>query len=192
MPDTPSPTETSVQIPVTPGASKKAESSPTDLVLKVLGAVGTGIGILGFVTFFGGAIVWLRADKAQLPATEAVAVIPRNVLVTTGATFLLPAVLIAVGVVAIVFLIDLCFYLSRFPRLKSTREQAKTFGREAAQRGRSALAAQQAWKLANAALEARKENLKQARDRRARGTEITKLEAKVKEQKVEAGGPREG
>jgi hypothetical protein len=31
------------------------------VILQVLGAVATGIGILGFVTFFGGALLWVRA-----------------------------------------------------------------------------------------------------------------------------------
>jgi hypothetical protein len=171
---------------ITPAALKKSESTPTDLALKVFGVVGTGIGILGFVTFFGGAIIWLRADKAELPATEAVAVIPRSVLVTTGATFLFPAVLIAIGIVALVWLIDLVFFLIGLPDLQAVREQAKTFGREAAQRGRSAVEAQRAWQRADAALQARKLELEQAHARNAPGAEIADLQAAVEEQKTEA------
>jgi len=155
-------------------------------VLKVLAAIGSGIGVLGFVTLFGGAIIWLRADKAELPASEAVAVIPRNVLVTTGATFLIPAVLIGIAIVAVVFLIRLVFYVIQLPGLQSVREQAETFGREAAQRSRTAAAAQRAWQLADAALAARKEDLKQAHGREAPAPEIADLEAAVGAQEVEA------
>jgi hypothetical protein len=64
--------------------------------------VATGIGVLGFVTFFGGAILWIRAREAGLPGNEVVAVVPKGVLVTTGASFLVPAVglaLLAVGAI---------------------------------------------------------------------------------------------
>jgi hypothetical protein len=191
MPSTPSTIDPAESLPITPAASKKSESTPTDLALKVFGVVGTGIGILGFVTFFGGAIIWLRADKAELPATEAVAVIPRSVLVTTGATFLFPAVLIALGIMALVWLIDLVFYLIGLPALQAVREQAKTFGREAAQRGRAAVEDQRAWQRADAALQAHNLELEQAHARKAPGAEIADLQAAGEEQKAEAGRLRE-
>lgn len=78
---------------------------PQTLLVQVLGAVAAGIGVLGFVTFFGGAILWIRFDQAQLPANEAVALVPREVLLTTGASFLVPALMIALGAVLIVVLI---------------------------------------------------------------------------------------
>src|SRR3954447_21925096 len=180
----PSPTEPPLAIPATPTAPGQAGPTSTDLVLKVLGAVGAGIGVLGFVTFFGGAIVWLRAEKARLPATEAVAVIPRNVLVISGATFLLPAVLIAIGVVAVVFLIDLGFYLGRQKTLGPIREQANTFRREAAQLSRSAVVARQAWRDADASLKGRSRDLERARQRNAPDPEIIGLEATVEKQLV--------
>jgi hypothetical protein len=113
-------------------------------------------------------------------------VIPRSVLVTTGATFLFPAFLVAVGVVAVVFLIDLIFYSVRQSGLKSTRAHAKSFARQAAQIGRSAAAAQQAWKIADAMLNSRKDDLAEAHKRGAPGGEITELENAVEEQRVEA------
>jgi hypothetical protein len=187
----PSPTEPPLAIPATPTAPGQAGPTSTDLVLKVLGAVGAGIGVLGFVTFFGGAIVWLRAEKARLPATEAVAVIPRNVLVISGATFLLPAVLIAIGVVAVVFLIDLGFYLGRQKTLGPIREQANTFRREAAQLSRSAVVARQAWKDADASLKGRSQDLERARQRNAPDQEIIGLEATVEKQLVVEARARE-
>ncbi|MEA2299616.1 MAG: hypothetical protein QOE44_151, partial [Solirubrobacteraceae bacterium] len=97
-------------------------SKGQDLVLKVLGAVGTGIGILGFVTFFGGAILWLRAKAAGLPANEAVAVVPKGVLVATGASFLVPAVLLALLAVGVIAAVHVGFSLrARFMERESAR-----------------------------------------------------------------------
>lgn len=182
MTDTPIPISETAVPPPEDGSDS---SSSRDLVLKVLGTIGTGIGVLGFVIFFGGAIIWVRADTAELPATEAVAAIPRNVLVTTGATFLFPAFLVAAGVVAIVFLIGLVFDWRKQGSLKPIREQAKSFTREAAQLGRAAAAAQQAWKAADAMLTSRKDDLDEARKRNAPGAEIAELEAAVQGHRVE-------
>ena len=83
-------------------ASKGAEQSPfLNVLLPVLTVIGTGIGVIGFVIFFGGFIVWTRFDAAGLPANEAVAKVPRNELVVTGASFLVPALLAALAAVAV-------------------------------------------------------------------------------------------
>ncbi|HEX4752990.1 MAG TPA: hypothetical protein VH268_08830, partial [Solirubrobacterales bacterium] len=87
---------------------------------------GTGIGLLGFVTFFGGAILWLRAEQAHLPATDAVAVVPHSVLVATGATFLVPAVLIALLSVLCIFAVHLSFAVLR----RAVRRAEFTEGKE--------------------------------------------------------------
>jgi hypothetical protein len=95
--------DTEISPSASPSNSSSAASSAGgvyDLIFKVAGAVGAGIGVLGFVTFFGGAILWLRAEKAGLPANDAIAAVPHSVLVTTGATFLVPAVLLALLAVA--------------------------------------------------------------------------------------------
>jgi ABC-type multidrug transport system fused ATPase/permease subunit len=106
-------------------SSVEANSSGgQDLVLKILGVVATGIGILGFVTFFGGAILWVRADRAHLPANDAVAVIPKGVLVTTGASFLVPAVLLALFAVALISMLHFAFELPQ-------RLNARKLGRKA-------------------------------------------------------------
>ncbi|HEU5142444.1 MAG TPA: hypothetical protein VFU04_04720 [Solirubrobacterales bacterium] len=79
-----------------------SEQSPfLNVLLPVLTVVGTGIGVIGFVIFFGGFIVWTRFDAAGLPANEAVAKVPRNELVATGASFLVPALLAALAAVAV-------------------------------------------------------------------------------------------
>lgn len=72
--------------------------------MQLLGFVAAGIGVLGFVTFFGAAILWIRYDQASLPANDAVAVVPREVLLTTGASFLVPALMLALAAVLAVLL----------------------------------------------------------------------------------------
>lgn len=86
----------------TPIASK---SRFWDLLLPVLTFVGTGIGVIGFVIFFGGFILWTRFDASGVPANEAVAQVPRGDLIVTGASFLVPAVLAALAAVAVAFVL---------------------------------------------------------------------------------------
>jgi hypothetical protein len=74
--------------------------------VQILAAIGTGIGILGFVTFFGAVIFYIRLHAVHLPATEGVAAVPREVLLVTGATFLVPAALLALGAVALLYMVD--------------------------------------------------------------------------------------
>jgi hypothetical protein len=73
----------------------------SDFLLPVLTAIGAEIGVLGFVMFFGGFILWTRFEAAGLPANEAVAKVPRSDLVATGASFLVPAILAALAAAAI-------------------------------------------------------------------------------------------
>jgi hypothetical protein len=75
-----------------------------DAVGVVLAAIGGGIGILGFVAFFGGAILWVRMDEVGVPANEAIATVPRSVLVTTGAGFLVPSVLLAIVLLGLLYM----------------------------------------------------------------------------------------
>jgi hypothetical protein len=72
----------------------------------VLAAIGGSIGFLSFVAFFGAAILWVRMNRVKIPANEAVAVVPKSVLVTTGASFLAPALLIAVVLTSALFMLD--------------------------------------------------------------------------------------
>ncbi len=118
-------------------------SSAQDLVLKVLGAIGTGIGILGFVTLFGGAILWIRAEEAGLPANDAVSVIPNNVLVTTGANFLVPAVLLALSAVALIFTVHIGFDLWRKLRKENKFKEARELLLKAEKKAREAEAMNQ-------------------------------------------------
>ena len=84
--------------------SQDGVKTPESPLMQVLGFIAAGIGVLGFVTFFGAAILWIRFDQAALPANDAVAVVPREVLLTTGASFLVPALLLALGAVLAVVL----------------------------------------------------------------------------------------
>jgi hypothetical protein len=104
------------------GAAGGSSPSAQELVLKVVGVIGAGIGILGFVAFFGGAVLWLRTEQAGLPANDAVAAIPNSVLVTTGASFLVPALLIALLTVTFLFAVYLA---PNIYRQKDARESSQ-------------------------------------------------------------------
>jgi hypothetical protein len=92
--------------PARTASLKTAEDRGLSTWGMLLAAIGGGIGVLSFVAFFGAAILWVRLDQAGLPANEAVALIPRSVLLTTGAKFLVPSLLVALGFTALLFLID--------------------------------------------------------------------------------------
>ena len=72
------------------------------LALQILGA---SAGIVAFVVFIGGAMMWLRFDGIHLPADRAVALEPRSDLLATGAHALAGPVLIGLVVVLLIFLI---------------------------------------------------------------------------------------
>ncbi|MGN6373868.1 MAG: hypothetical protein ACTHM1_12920 [Solirubrobacteraceae bacterium] len=75
-------------------------------VAPLLGALGTSVGLIGFVVFFGGAILWTQADAVGLPASEVVALVPRTVLLSTGAHFLVAALLLALFGVGVLWVYD--------------------------------------------------------------------------------------
>jgi hypothetical protein len=98
------------------------------VVVALVTAVGAGISVLGFVAFFGAAVEWVRLDHAHLPGNEAVAVIPRSVLLTNGANFLAPAVLVALGFVGLLYLAESIggwAWRRRFPTGKLRHELEK-------------------------------------------------------------------
>lgn len=75
-----------------------------------LGAVGKATGIVAFVYFVGGAIVWERLHVLRLPATQGVEPLPRELLLVVGARAL--AWPLALGLLAIVAV----HALSRLPQ----------------------------------------------------------------------------
>lgn len=112
MPDTP-PTPATPPNPAAPPKpgpepDPKTGSKLDDLgvVGTILAAVGGGLGVLGFVAFFGSAILWVRMTEAGLPGNEAVAVMPKSVLVATGASFLVPALMVALGFTVLLYIAD--------------------------------------------------------------------------------------
>lgn len=92
------PTDSSVE----PGGSQLS-------LVTVAGAAASGLGVLGFVTFAGGAILWTRFKEMGLPADHAVALVPKAELVTTGAYFLVPAVGLAAAMVLLLMVVKLLF-----------------------------------------------------------------------------------
>jgi hypothetical protein len=87
-------------------ASKGAADEGLSVIGMVLAAVSGGIGALSFVAFFGAAILWVRMDEAGIPGNEAVAVVPKSVLVTTGSSFLVPSLLAALGFTVLLYLAE--------------------------------------------------------------------------------------
>lgn len=114
---------------VAPTGSGKAAANDQNpflgVLLPVLTVLGTGIGVIGFVIFFGGFIVWTRFDAAGLPANEAVAQVPRNDLVVTGASFLVPALLAALAAVAVALAAWDGFIGNRLRRRKAEAKESR-------------------------------------------------------------------
>jgi VIT1/CCC1 family predicted Fe2+/Mn2+ transporter len=106
MPQPPQGTPTPPSDDSKPNATKAQGDGGIGVAGMVVAAVGGGVGVLGFVAFFGAAILWARLDEAGLPGNEAVAVIPRSVLLSTGANFLVPSLLAALAFVALLYLIE--------------------------------------------------------------------------------------
>ncbi len=64
------------------------------------------ISLAGFVAVVGGAISWVRFNAAELPADQAVRVMPRQELVTIGAVSLVGFVLLGLLTVFVVWMLD--------------------------------------------------------------------------------------
>lgn len=81
------------------GGSQKENSGLN--IVTVAAAAASSLGVLGFVIFAGGVVLWSRFKSMGLPADDAVAFVPKSVLIATGAPFLVPALLSAAGVVVL-------------------------------------------------------------------------------------------
>jgi hypothetical protein len=75
------------------------------LTSAVIGVLGTGIGILAIVTLFGGIKMLARLRAADLPATEGVANMQRELLLAVGADELVPIALVAISAVLLTWLV---------------------------------------------------------------------------------------
>jgi hypothetical protein len=72
------------------------------LVVTLLAAVAS----LGFVAFVGGAVLWARFYALGLPPDQVVIAVPREYLITVGATVLTGAAVLGVLAIGITYLID--------------------------------------------------------------------------------------
>ncbi len=75
-------------------------------LVTVAGAVASGLGVLGFVTFAGGVVLWSRFNEMGLPADHVLALVPKSELVATGADFLVPALLFSALAVLVIVLLS--------------------------------------------------------------------------------------
>jgi hypothetical protein len=74
------------------GSSAAVEKPSWDRIAPVLAAVATGIGVLGFVTFVGGAIIFARFTAAGIPPEVALSAVPPHDMVVIGARTIVPAI----------------------------------------------------------------------------------------------------
>jgi hypothetical protein len=89
--------------------AQKGPATPWTQIAPVLAAIGTGIGVIGFVTFIGGAVVWARLNAAGFPAAPALGVFPSQDLLVIGAETLVPQVIVAL---VTVLALALSYYLA--------------------------------------------------------------------------------
>ncbi len=92
----------------TGGEKAKADemSGLTSIVVKVLGAIATGIGVTGAVVVVGAAIFWARFDAIGIPPTQAVSAIPRTELLVQGGQEMIIFVLAGLGAALFIALAD--------------------------------------------------------------------------------------
>jgi hypothetical protein len=84
----------------------EVESKLTDIVVKVLGAIATGIGVTGAVVVVGASIFWARFDAIGIPPIQAVTDIPRTELLVQGGQEMVLFVLIGLGAALLITLAD--------------------------------------------------------------------------------------
>jgi hypothetical protein len=78
----------------------------TGIVVNVLGAVATGVGVTGAVAVVGAAIFWARFDAIGVPPVQAVTAMPRTELLVQGAQEMIIFVLIGLGAALLIALAD--------------------------------------------------------------------------------------
>jgi hypothetical protein len=91
--------------PEPPASASRGDRSGWGQLAPILAAIGTGVGVLGFVTFVGGVIVWARLTANGFPAAPALGVFPTQDLLVIGAQTLVKSVIYALGAVAVLVLI---------------------------------------------------------------------------------------
>jgi hypothetical protein len=89
--------------PEPPASASRGDGSGWGQLAPILAAIGTGVGVLGFVTFVGGVIVWARLTANGFPAAPALGVFPSQDLLVIGAqTLVKPVIFALAAVVALV------------------------------------------------------------------------------------------
>ena len=82
----------------------RANTTAWERLAPVLGAIATGIGVVGFVTFVGGVILSARLNAAGFPTEAALGVVPAQDMLVIGAETLVPPVIWGFVLVAASFL----------------------------------------------------------------------------------------
>lgn len=80
-------------------AQQDAPATAWDRLTPFLAAIGTSVGVIGFVTFMGGVIVWARVHATGVPPAPTLGVVPSQDLLVIGAETLVPMFLTAFVVV---------------------------------------------------------------------------------------------
>lgn len=88
------------------GAAGSGVEATRPTLVTLATAVASSLGVLGFVTFAGGAVLWSRFKGMGLPAEHVLGLVPRSELVATGAQFLVPALGLSMLIVAIAFFVE--------------------------------------------------------------------------------------
>lgn len=91
--------------PATPLAADP-DAALRGILIKAAGAVGVGIGVIGFIVLVGGAYLWQRFSSAGLPADEAVADLSHSQLLVVGIRELAPWVGIVLVELALLYLLE--------------------------------------------------------------------------------------
>jgi hypothetical protein len=120
-------------------AHKDKEATPWSQIAPVLATVAAGVGVLGFVTFVGGAVAWARLNAAGFPAAPALGVIPSQDLLVIGAETLVPQVIVALVTVVALTLLYLVSVLITRGIHEQTSKRMQTAARQA-KSGESSLA----------------------------------------------------
>jgi hypothetical protein len=95
-----------------PANQTNNELSLQGILLAVLGAIASGIGVLGFLVFVGGAVQAARDRGVGLSAPFAVPLVPRTQLLTSGVDQLFAPFVLTLGVLGVAVV-----YLAGRPRL---------------------------------------------------------------------------
>jgi len=125
----------------------QAEASHHGL-LPVASAVAAGVGTLGWVTFLGGALLWIGFREAGLAPAEAVAKVPTGVLVATGAEFVAVAAVVVAATVILLYFVD--GRMQRWAdrgRMQLRKEVRAELGQQKAEEERAAGEKREKWQI---------------------------------------------